>query len=798
MAESKLFTVRPTSKQARADHRDTFRVYLSPASLLQVKLRVGELCQLETYSIAGNGHSGGAVDSAAAAGGSKVKTAIAWTAAEKIHDNIIQTSKPMQELYGLRLGDKVSVSPASDPLADIEAVRLEEVKRNPTGASQAASPAATELAAEERSHWEWALEYPLSKCEVVSLGLAFDIELKGVSRRFKVVHIDAGSSSGGGTFNTVFKYTEHSKVVIGKADEASGDADSASTDRLEVTADGLGGLAPQLAMVNERLQDFNTQEQSITMPSFYKSSGGILIYGPKGTGKSALLAKIGDTNWRRTFAITSSITSRAAGDSAAVLRKIFSDALKYQPSLIKIDQLEFIAPKRSSTGPNDASLSPALCEGLDSLQDSRVLVVACTRHPNDVDDSLRTPHRLGIEVELQIPTSKSRLEILQALRGSAPQPTDRILGSLAAKTHGYVGADLLSLLQLSCRKAKARMLAATPSVENSISSRHYDEKDGEYIKSDLGLSNDKPGPLEICEQDMILAMKEARPTAMREVFLETPSIRWSDIGGQRYIKSRLQKAVERPLKKPERMKNLNISGKKGILLYGPPGCSKTMMVKALATEAGLNFLAVKGAEMLSMYVGESERAMREIFRKARAASPSIIFFDEIDAIAARRDAGSHGGINILTTLLNEMDGIEELKNVLVVAATNKPEILDPALMRPGRLDNILYIGLPDMEARKEIFENWISRSDVSDHVDAIVLASLTDGHSGAELVNICETAAELCLDDEEARELPDLPIQLEHFQASLSMVPKRTQPEVIQAYEEWSRSFGNNQQITIL
>ncbi|DAA77974.1 TPA_exp: Uncharacterized protein A8136_5677 [Trichophyton benhamiae CBS 112371] len=817
MAESKLFTVRPASKQARADHKDTFRVYLSPASLLQVKVRVGELCQLETYSITSNGHGGGGGGAVGAAAGSKVKTAIAWSAAEKIHDNIIQTTKQMQELYGLRLGDKVSISPVTDPLADIETVRLEEVKRSSSpGSSSAASSMASELAAEERPHWEWALEYPLLKCEVVSLGLAFDVELKGVSRRFKVVHINAGSSSND-TANTIFKYTQQSKVTIGKADEVPGDADPASTGRLEVTADGLGGLAPQLAVVNERLQDFNTQDQMIIMPSFYKSTGGILIYGAKGTGKSAMLAKIGEANWRRTFNVTSSITSRTGGDGAAVLRKIFSDALKYQPSLIKIDQLDFIAPKRSSTGPADVSLSPTLCEVLDSLQDSKVLVVACTRHPNDVDDCLRTPHRLGIEIELQIPTSKSRLEILQALRGSATQPTNRVLETIAAKTHGYVGADLLSLLQLSCRKAKARMLSPVPpppptNGTSTFRNRFYageyenesdgyfdedDEEDG-YYEDHLDLSSDQPRPLKIYEKDMLLAMEEVRPTAMREVFLETPSVRWSDIGGQGYIKDRLQKAVERPLKNPERMKNLNISGKRGILLYGPPGCSKTMMVKALATEAGLNFLAVKGAEMLSMYVGESERAMREIFRKARAASPSIIFFDEIDAIAARRDAGSHGGINILTTLLNEMDGIEELKNVLVVAATNKPEILDPALMRPGRLDSILYIGLPDMEARKEIFENWIERADVDDEVDAIILASMTDGHSGAELVNICETAAELCLDEEEEKRMPNLQIQPQHFLASLEMVPRRTQPEVIQAYEEWSRSFANNQQITIL
>ena len=245
------------------------------------------------------------------------------------------------------------------------------------------------------------------------------------------------------------------------------------------------------------------------------------------------------------------------------------------------------------------------------------------------------------------------------------------------------------------------------------------------------------------------------------------------------------------------MKDLNIHSKKGILLYGPPGCSKTLTVKALATEAGLNFLAVKGAEVLSMYVGESERALREIFRKARAASPSIIFFDEIDAIASKRgDYGSHGGVNVLTTLLNEMDGIEELKNVLVVAATNRPEVLDPALMRPGRLDSILYSGLPNMEARKELFDIWFMKSDIHDEVDPIILASLTEGYSGAELVSLCETAADAALDEEEETGIIQK-IKQVHFEEALKQVPKQISLDVVRSYERWSREFGNKS-ITVL
>lgn len=239
------------------------------------------------------------------------------------------------------------------------------------------------------------------------------------------------------------------------------------------------------------------------------------------------------------------------------------------------------------------------------------------------------------------------------------------------------------------------------------------------------------------------------------------------------------------------MKKFNVSGKKGILLYGPPGCSKTMLVKALATEAGLNFLAIKGAEILSMYVGESERSLREIFRKARAASPSIIFFDEIDAIATKRgDPGAHAGLNVLTTLLNEMDGIEELKNVLVIAATNKPDVLDPALMRPGRLDHLLYVGPPDMDARSEILDIWLAKAAVDkDDVGPMVLAPLTEGHSGAEIVSICEAAADAALDEEEETATSQQ-IKWAHFEHAVAQVPKQITPSVLAGYQRWRDSFS--------
>lgn len=548
---------------------------------------------------------------------------------------------------------------------------------------------------------------------------------------------------------------------------------------LQVQSSGLGGMSRQIEQINESLADFNMNYQGIDMPAYYEHSKGILFYGPKGTGKTSLLGRIAAAGWRKTFNIGSSAISRNVGEGEIKIRKTFQEAMSSQPSVILIDQLESVAPKRSLA--DSLSLASVLCEGLDAVKGYRVLVVAATRHPNDVDDTLRTPHRLGIEIELQIPTSYDRTEILHAIRGShCAEPTDELIELIAEKTHGYVGADLFALLQLVCRKARRRILAENS--PNGLSRTvPFNER---FVSSELTINSGIVPLLKIIESDVTQAMQEVRPTAMREVFLETPKVRWSDIGGQFDIKRRLQKTVQLPLKFPERMRRLNLRSKKGILLYGPPGCSKTLTVKALATEAGLNFLAVKGAEILSMYVGESEKALREIFRKARSARPSIIFFDEIDAIASKRGSDSHGGVNVLTTLLNEMDGIEELNNVLVVAATNKPEVIDPALMRPGRLDNIFYIGPPDLAARREIFSIWSGKSVVHPDVDLEDLARRTDGYSGAEIVSICETAADAALDQEEETG-QEQEVRWEHFEYALGQVKRQITDEVIQYYEHW-------------
>jgi AAA family ATPase len=300
------------------------------------------------------------------------------------------------------------------------------------------------------------------------------------------------------------------------------------------------------------------------------------------------------------------------------------------------------------------------------------------------------------------------------------------------------------------------------------------------------------------------ALLEVRPTAMKEVFLEKPNVRWSDIGGSGNVKETLDEVVEWPFKHPALMKELNVEPQKGILFYGPPGCSKTLTAKAIATSSGLNFIAVKGAELTSMYVGESERAVREVFRKARAAAPSIIFFDEIDSIASERDSAGTKGLNVLTTLLNEMDGIETLKGVLVLAATNKPEMLDPALLRPGRFDSLIYVAPPNEAARKEIFRIRTRAVPIAEDVDIDILADQTEGFSGAEVVNICSEAARATMrrcvaqgeaitgrvDGRDADE--NVKVSKEDFDAAMRNAVRRITPEMLESYENWKNGLSKN------
>lgn len=517
--EGPRFTVRPTSKQPRLDQKDSFRIFLSASSLIQCKLRVGDACRVQVAN-----------------GVVPAKTAIAWSATDKIPDTVVQISKLLQEQYALKLGEKVYITKTAEPLAAVGVATLEEC---------AQSAGAGVIAEDDKMYWEWGLEYPLCKAEIITVGMVVEQELKGCRRAFRVVDIE--TAAGMSSSNTIAQFVGTSKTRIGSKKVMGKEVWKGLT----VDTAGIGGLSTQIRQIDEKLRDFSLESQGIAMPSFYKSSGGILFHGPKGTGKSILLSRLETSGWHKVLRVNSSVISRASGDSEATLRKTFAEALRFQPSLIAIDQLDFIAPKRGS-GDSSSSLASALCECLDSLQDSHVLVAACTRHPNDVDDTLRTPHRLGTEIDLPVPNAKDRREILFALRGTATEPSDALLNEIATKTHGYVGADLFSLLQLCCRKALSRQLSALAVEDEMTMSRQLSvltvDDEAATNGGEGSQETKEPVSIQISEEDVSQALLETRPTAMREVFLETPQVKWSDIGGQHAIKKRLRQSVERPIK----------------------------------------------------------------------------------------------------------------------------------------------------------------------------------------------------------------------------------------------------------
>lgn len=505
MTDSRIFTLRPLPKPTRND--ESFRIYLSASSLAYLKLRPNDLCSLRLES-------------------GVEKTAIAWNAVGDVRNAVVQTSNILQECYGIKLGDKLTISKLNDEpssLNEIDTVQLEECTD-----PEKLSTAGLELLSDkiEVSHWEWALEHTLKQWKTLSTSLTIEAVVKGQNRSFKVVAISNQSP----TNHTISQFTDNSRVRIG-GNESSEERRSTL---LKVVEDGLGGLSDQICQLNTLLVDFNLQTHGAQMPQYYKVNRGILIHGQKGTGKTSLLHRIEAAGWKRQFTIGTNVLSRNSGDGEAKLRKIFKEASQAQPSVIIIDQIDSIAPKRAS--PDILSLAHALCESIDALGTAKVLVVAATRHPNDVDDSLRTPNRLSVEVEVSIPTAAARKQILCAIRDGSSQPSDLLIDYIAEKTHGYVGADLFALLQTTCRIARDRQLADGNSADPEVSVNDEDQKDSssEWLK--------------INEGDIVAAMQEVRPTAMREVFLETPQVKWTDIGGQHALKRHLQKMVERPLK----------------------------------------------------------------------------------------------------------------------------------------------------------------------------------------------------------------------------------------------------------
>ncbi|KAJ3170878.1 hypothetical protein HK101_011308 [Irineochytrium annulatum] len=538
----------------------------------------------------------------------------------------------------------------------------------------------------------------------------------------------------------------------------------------------IGGLSKELKEVQDLVED------RLKNPDRFSKHGlrpprGMLLHGPPGTGKTLIARAVASETGAHLIVINGpDVISKFYGETEEKLRGIFREAEDNEPAIVFIDELDALCPKRDEA---TSDLEKRVVATLLTLMDgedqkgiqraSRVAVLAATNRVDTIDEALRRPGRFDREVEIGIPDAPARLEILNALLSKIPHsltPSD--ISDVAASTHGFVGADLSAI----CREAGLRTIARlTAEKENRFAPLEGLEK------LDLRLTR----------EDVIAARATVRPSSMREVLIEVPKVLWTDIGGQADIKQRLKEAVEWPLKHPEAFLRFNIRPPKGILLYGPPGCSKTLMAKALATEGGLNFLAVKGPELFSKWVGESEKAIQNLFKKARAASPSIVFFDEIDAIAVRRGADeSSVQDRVLSQLLGEMDGIEPLVNVTVVAATNRPDILDSALLRPGRIDRILYVAPPDIDSRREILRIKMAKMTCAGDVSVDEFAKLTEGYSGAEVAALCQDAALSALEESiEAQE-----VQRKHFVKAIETTTPRISKEMIAFYDNFRKRSG--------
>ncbi|XP_075785967.1 ATPase family gene 2 protein homolog A isoform X3 [Pelodiscus sinensis] len=486
-----------------------------------------------------------------------------------------------------------------------------------------------------------------------------------------------------------------------------------------VTYDMIGGLSSQLKTIRE------TIELPLKQPELFKSYGippprGVLLYGPPGTGKTMIARAVANEVGAHVSVINGpEIISKFYGETESRLRQIFAEASQRCPAIIFIDELDALCPKRegaqNEVEKRVVSSLLTLMDGIGSEDsEGQLLVLGATNRPHALDAALRRPGRFDKEIEIGVPNAQDRLDILRKLLYKVPHLlTTTELMQLADSAHGYVGADLAAL----CKEAGLCALRRALGEQTNL------------------LDNEMAGSVMVTLNDFLQGMNDIRPSAMREVAIDVPKVLWSDIGGLETVKLKLKQAVEWPLKHPESFIRMGIQPPKGVLLYGPPGCSKTMIAKALANESGLNFLAVKGPELMNKYVGESERAVREIFRKARAVSPSVLFFDEIDALAVERGRSSGAGNvadRVLAQLLTEMDGIEQLKDVTILAATNRPDMIDKALMRPGRIDRIIYVPLPDSETRREIFKLQFRSMPISEEVCLEELVLQTQKYSGAE------------------------------------------------------------------
>jgi transitional endoplasmic reticulum ATPase len=710
-------------KVAEAEHRDIgrFIVRIDAVSMEKLGVRTGDIIQIK---------------------GKRMTAAIAWPAYQGDKGReIIRMDGRIRRNAGVSLSEKVTVSRAN-----------EEPARNVTLA-----PTSVPIRPEPR--FEEFVKRKLLNCPVTPQDTVF-IPILGRAIPFKVISIKPAGTV----------VVQHSTILT-IAEKPTGDVIGTA----QVTYEEIGGLSDEIQRIREMV------ELPMKHPELFKRLGidpprGLILHGPPGTGKTLLAKAVASESEANFIHINGpEIMSKFYGESEQKLRKIFEDAEENAPSIIFIDEIDAIAPKREDVqGEVERRVVAQLLATMDGLKSrGQVVVIAATNRVNAVDPALRRPGRFDREIEIGVPDKTGRLEVLHIHSRGMPLTEEgdlRVdLAALASRTHGFVGADLHALCREAAMKALRRYL---PKI-------NLDEEE---------IPQDVLDQLEVTNEDFLGALREIQPTAVREVFIEIPNVRWSDIGGLQEVKDTLIEVVEWPLKRPETFTRLGISPPKGVLIYGPPGAGKTLLARAVATESEANFISVKGPELLSKWVGESEKAVREIFRKARTAAPAIIFFDEIDAIAPTRGTGagdSHVTERVISQLLTEMDGLESMKDVIVLAATNRPELIDRALLRTGRFDRFVYVPAPDKKSREKIFEIYTKNMPLDEDVEIKKLVEMTEYFVGGDVEALCREAGMRAL-----RENMDAKIvSMKHFNDAMKTLHASVTPQILENYAKMDKEL---------